>query len=144
MFERLRKKKKPEPEIIIHQYEFVPPFDFEGATKEEVVKYLKSLSRVQLLHFGDTTDFDEINTELDLWDLYYEVRDWHGVWPTDEDVRTAMNKLYWDKDSLYNKYKAGDMDFTKRLDGMQKKLDKIVTLLENAEFTLTGKEALKL
>ena len=142
MFERFRKKK--EPEIIIHQYEFVPPFKFEGATREEIIKYLKSLSRVQLLHFADTTDLDDVKTELDLWNLYYEVLNWHDIWPLDNDATKALQDLYWNTDSLYNKYKAGDLDFSKRLDGMQKKLDKIVTLLETAEFTLSGKDALKL
>lgn len=35
-------------------------------------------------------------------------------------------------------------DLVKRVDGMQKKLDRITKLLEGAEFTITGKEALKL
>ena len=141
MFEKIKTKLT---RTIIHQYEFVPPFEFEGATKEEVLKYFKSLSRVQLLHFGDTVDLDEINTELDLWMLYYEVMNWHGSWPIDDEVLTSIKRLDWDKDSLYNKYKAGDFDFEKRLTGIQTKVDKIVTLLETAEFKLTGKEALKL
>ena len=142
MFERFRKKK--EPEVIIHKYEFVPHFKFEGATREEVIKYLKSLSRVQLLHFGDTVDFDEIDTELDLWELYFDVLNWHEIWPLDNDASKALNELYWDTDSLYNRYKQFDKKTMDRIDGMQKKLDKIEKLIENAEFKLCGKDALGL
>ena len=43
-------------------------------------------------------------------------------------------------------YNPSETDETLRtkVDGMQKKLDRIHKLLENAEFTITGKEALKL
>ena len=37
-----------------------------------------------------------------------------------------------------------DEQLKQRVDGMQKKLDRVTKLLENAEFTLKGKEALKL
>ena len=37
-----------------------------------------------------------------------------------------------------------DEPLKQRVDGMQKKLDRITKLLENAEFTLKGKDALKL
>ena len=37
-----------------------------------------------------------------------------------------------------------DEDLRQQVDGMQKKLDRITKLLENAEFKITGKEALKL
>ena len=37
-----------------------------------------------------------------------------------------------------------DEPLKQRVDGMQKKLDRVTKLLENAEFTLKGKEALKL
>ena len=37
-----------------------------------------------------------------------------------------------------------DEELRQRVDGMQKKLDRLTKLLENAEFTITGKEALKL
>ena len=37
-----------------------------------------------------------------------------------------------------------DEKLRERVDGMQKKLDRITKLLENAEFTITGKEALKI
>ena len=140
MFEKIKAKLT---RTIIHQYEFVPPFEFEGATKDEVTKYLKSLSRPQLMHFADLTDVDEINTDLDLWDIFYTVKNLH-TWPTDSEVSDSLSKLDWGKDSLYKKYKAGDLDFEKRLAGIQTKVDRIVTLLETAEFKLTGKEALKL
>jgi len=135
MFERFKKET-----IVIHEFEFVPQFDYEHCTKEELTTFLKTLSRPQLLHLGDTLDFDAIETKLDLWDIYYSVISWHGVWPLDDDASKALNILYWNKDSLYNTTKG----LLEKVNGMQKKLDKIETLIANAEFKLCGKDALKL
>ena len=126
--------------IEIHHEPFLPKFDYENCTKEELMTFLKSLSRPQLMHLGDTLDFDEVNTELDLWALYYQAMDWHGVWPKDDDTMTALNALYWNKDNTYKDVEK----LKKQVEGIQKKLDKIEKLIENAEFKLCGKEALKL
>ena len=139
MFERFKKTIE-----IHHKYDFLPQFDYENCTREELVTFLKSISRVQLLHLGDTLDFDEIESDLDLWNIFYEVRDWHGSWPIDDDVKTAMNSVYWDKDSLWHKYKNLDKEVLQQIEGMQKKIDKIEKLIENAEFKLCGKDAMKL
>jgi hypothetical protein len=43
---------------------------------------------------------------------------------------------------VLHKYKLTDMK--KQVDGIQKKMDRVIYLIENAEFTIKGKEVMKL
>ena len=132
MFERFKK-------TIHHIYDVLPQFDYDNCTEDEFEEFLKKLTRIQMLEVGDRISFDEIKNDIDHYAIYYKVMDRHS-WYNAEDVNEALNKLYWGKDSISGQVPK----LQKQVEGMQKKLDKIETLISNAEFKLCGKDAMKL
>ena len=117
----------------------LPQFDYENCTEDELRAFFKGLSRIQLIEVNDRMSFDEIDSKIDFYKIYYEVMDWHS-WPVDEETNKAVNALRWDKGNTYDTVK----ELVKQVAGMQVKLDKIETLISNAEFKLCGKDALKI
>ena len=134
MFERFKKVVE-----IHHKYDLLPEFDYENATEDEVRKFFKTLTRIQLIEVNDRMSFDEIDSKVDYYKVYYEVMDYNS-WPVDEETSKVLNKLHWDKDSISSQVPK----LKEQVEGMQKKLDKIETLISNAEFKLCGKDAMKL
>ena len=134
MFERFKKVVE-----IHHKYDLLPEFDYENSTEAEVREFFKGLTRIQLIEVNDRMSFDEIKSDVDFYKVYYEVVDWN-TWPVDEETSKALNILYWNKDSISSQVP----ELKKQVEGMQAKLDKITTLISNAEFKLCGKDALKL
>jgi hypothetical protein len=134
MFERFRKKKQ-EPEVIHHKYDIIPPFDWENATSETATEYFKTLTRIQMLEIYDRDIIPD-----SYWEQYYERLNEFEAWPTDKEDAVVLNKLYWDSNSIYKQF----LQTQKKVEGMQKKLDRITVLLSKAEFKLCGEDALKL
>lgn len=128
-------RRKKEPEVIHHIYDILPPFDWETATSETAKEFFKGLTRIQILEIYDREDIPD-----QFWEEYYEVKNEMSNWPVDEDISTAMNKLYWNSDSLYKR----NQDILKQIDGMQKKLDRVSKILEKSEICMSGKTAMEL
>ena len=134
MFERFKKVVE-----IHHKWDIIPQFDYANCTEKELREFFKTLTRIQLIEVNDRMSFDDIKSDVDFYKVYYEVIDWQS-WPVDEETSKAVNALRWDKGNTYDTVK----ELVKQVEGMQTKLDKIETLIANAEFKLCGKDALKL
>ena len=134
MFERFKKVVE-----IHHIYNILPEFDYENSSEAEVREFFKTLTRIQLIEVNDKISFDEIKGDVDFYKIYYEVVD-RKTWPVDEETSNALDILHWNKESISKQVP----ELKKQVDGMQAKLDKIETLIANAEFKLCGKDALKL
>jgi len=91
---------------------------------------LRNLTRVELLDFEDIYNEEDIDF---VWSIFYEVMYEHE-WPLKRDT---FNE-FANNDSI----RIDKLD--KQVDGMQKKLDKIVQLLEGFQITMSVKDALKL
>jgi len=147
MFERFRKTKpkvrdmKPDvrPVHIIpdkYRTEFIEK-GYES--KEEIKSFLKVLSRTQLMDFEDSKQFDGTAAEDAAWEAHSD-EEWSRTWPIGEygykeRIPQIVNDTIKDFEII---------NLQKKVDGMQKKLDKITTLLSNAKFELCGEDALKL
>lgn len=90
---------------------------------------LRKMTRVELLKFEDRGP-QEMAFK---WNVFYDVLYEHD-WPLKkESVQEYL-------DGIEVKMK----ELMKHFDGIQKKVDRITKLIENAQFTITGKDALKL
>ena len=146
MFERLRKKKQPEvqvkpdviPKHIMPNREHIIALGY-SESKQYFDGFLEGLTRTELMDFQDSKQFTGTAVEEAAWESGNEA-EWKRQYPIgkygyEERIPSIV------KDTI------GSFDIKKleeRVNGMQKKLDKITTLISNAEFKLCGKDALKL
>ena len=145
-------KKFEIPEDVIRAIEAT---EDGGTAKRLFVEYLKTLDRVDVLRVGDAYK--------KIWDKDHEMRDW--LWEAYNDVEWDLEfpltkalydlfkeQVYENMPIIYTKQKDKNgreqdlnlNDLVKQIHGMQKKLDKVETLISNAKFELCGKDALKL
>ena len=97
--------------------------------RNRLLELFRKMNRVELLEFED-----EEPKELSFnWNIFYEAMYEHD-WPLKKDTFEEFQNA---RDTTVDKLKN-------QVEGMQKKLDRITKLLENAEFKLCGKDALKL
>ena len=120
------------------------PSQFEGKDGDEKFRvWLKGLSRVQLLELYDMDVLTEAH-----WDIYYEEKDSRS-WPIDVDFsQNYIPMLFKDwSTSKYPKEKTFEAILDRlepQVQGIQKKLDKLLKLFESNEVTMSLKTALSL
>ena len=120
------------------------PSQFEGKDGEKKFReWLKGLTRVQLLELYDM----DIMTE-EHWDLYYEEKDSRS-WPIDVDFsQNCIPMLFKDwctsKHPKEKTFEAILERLEPQVAGIQKKLDKLLKLMESAKVTMSVKTALSL
>ena len=145
-------KKFEIPEDVVQAIEAT---EDGGTAKRLFIEYLKTLDRVDFLRAGDAYQ--------KIWDKDHEMRDW--LWEAYNDVEWGLEfpqtkqlydlfkqEVYENMPIIYTRKKdkngrEQDLDLNelvKQITGMQKKLDKVETLISSAEFKLCGKDALKL
>ena len=159
MFERLKRKPKVQvikPDVklnVIVPQELIDFWMPQGySAKADIEAYLKTLNRAELLIF-DVSQFEKTDIEDATFEAYSDV-EWETDWPLGkESYRERIPEIV--KDHLPIKYhtpkdKNGRdilLDLNQlvlQINGIQTKLDKVETLISNAEFKLCGKDALKL
>lgn len=111
--------------------------------------FLKARTNSQLLDMAD----EEVTIDKDILSIYdymgsalewYEEETDSRNWPTDADVAKAARK--WDPnwsgedDYLLDRF----LELEKQTKGIQKKLDKVIKLLEGTKVTMSVEDALKL
>jgi len=145
-------KKFEIPEDVVQAIEAT---EDGGTAKRLFIEYLKTLDRVDFLRAGDAYQ--------KIWDKDHEMRDW--LWEAYNDVEWKLEfpqterlydlfkqEVYENMPIIYTRKKdkngrEQDLDLNKlvlQIDGMQKKLDKLMVLISNAEFKLCGDAAMKL
>lgn len=121
------------------------PSHFEG--KDGPTKFrewLKSLTRVQLLELNDM----DVLPENGSWGILYDEENSRS-WPIDNELRDDYLSM------VLNAYAKGpDKDATTfentlarlvpQVEGIQKKLDRVLKIIENTEVTMSAKTALSM
>ena len=141
-FRKNKQEKEPAlPDVILPHimpnHDNIVALGYEA--KQYIEGFLEGLTRTQLMNFMDAGQFDGTKAEDASWEAASD-REWNLDWP--------MGKTeYEDRipDIVRNtidKYKLDGLQ--KQVIGIQKKLDKVETLISNAKFELCGKDALKL
>ena len=144
MFDKLKRKPKVQvvepdvkPEHIMPNHDHIVSLGYDA--KEYIVGFLEGLTRTQLMDFQDAKQFDGTKAEDASWEASND-SEWERDYP--------MGKHEYEEripdivSNTIQKYKLSDL--IKRVDGMQKKLDRVETLISTAKFELCGKDALKL
>ena len=155
MFERIKRKKEPEPIVlsdeqllrVIKQLKpehIIPDYILEDLEetllpKYQFEKWVESLSRPALLALEDSKQIVGQEHEDDLWPVIWNEQ-WKRVWPIgkynhDERLPDMIS-------SILGKYKLSDLG--KQVEGIQKKLDRVLILMKDKEFCIDGETALKL
>ena len=160
MFERFRKTKpkvqvvKPDVTInVIVSQELIDFWMPQGySAKADIEAYLKTLNRAELLIF-DVSQFEKTPIEDAIYEAYSDV-EWNTDWPLGKETYTEripsiiednLPITYTEpKDKNGRDIRLDLNNLVLRINGMQKKLDKIDTLLANAEIKMTYTEAMKL
>jgi hypothetical protein len=130
-----RKPKTPEPvKVQPVTLDILPPIDFETIDSEGFMEYLKKLTRIQMMEINDRNIIPD-----HLWDEYFEVDNTH---------KYPDGKLSIETYNSVSDYKTGletvVKELVKQVDGIQKKVDRIVKLVENTEVTMSAKTALSM
>jgi len=121
------------------------PSQFEGKDGgKKFREWLKGLTRVQLLELYDMDTMTEEH-----WDIYFGEEN-RRAWPIDRDLRdNSLSRLF--KDFTISGSKKEENTFEAILDrlepqvaGIQKKLNKLLKLMESKEVTMSMKTALSL
>ena len=146
MFERFRKKKQlkgqavePDgiPEHVMPNHENIVALGYDA--KQYIKGFLEGLTRTQLMDFQDNKQFDGTKAEDAAWEAANDA-EWERDYPLGK--HSFSERIPDIVKDVINPYKLGDLK--KQVEGIQKKLDKVETLISTAEFTLCGKDALKL
>ena len=120
------------------------PSQFEGKDGDEKFReWLKGLSRVQLL---ELYDMEVLSDEH--WDLYYEEKD-SRCWPVDSELQQTYLAMAFKDWSTKTRTKEETFEavldrLEPQVQGIQKKLDKLLKLFESNEVTMSLKTALSL
>ncbi len=144
MFDKLKRKPKVQvvkpdviPKHIMPNHKHIVALEYEA--KQHITAFLKDLSRNELMDFKDAKQFDGTKAEDAAWEAASD-EEWEREYPMGKHT-------YQERIPSIVKETMGAFDIKKleeKVDGMQKKLDRITTLISNAEFKLCGKDALKL
>ena len=149
MFDKL--KRKPKEEVQVVKPDVIPPHIMPNRAhiialgyseaKQYFDGFLEGLTRTQLMDFQDSKQFDGTDVEEAAWECANDA-EWKREYPIgkygyEERIPSIVNDTIGTLDTDVVKLKAS-------VEGMQAKLDKITTLIANAEFKLCGKDALKL
>ena len=123
---------------IHHEYDILLPFDWEQATSETAKEYFKKLTRIQMLEVTDRDKFPE-----QFWDEYHEVFSDIKTWPIDEEGYEVLNAVLqaWGGDKSLEFQVAA---LKKQVTGIQKRLDRVLKIIENTEVTMSAKTALSM
>ena len=147
MFDKL--KRKPKPEVQVSVPDVIPKHIMPNREHiialgySESIQYfdgfLEGLTRTELMDFQDSKQFDGTAVEEAAWECANNA-EWKREYPMGEhEYQERIPSIV--KETM----KSHDIDkLNEKVDGMQKKLDRITTLLSTAEFKLCGKDALKL
>lgn len=130
-----RRKEQP-PTEIHHVYDVLPHFDFETATDKTFTEYIKSLTRIQLIELYDRNIIPDHLYDY-FADVFYSMDSWPSI---DDEVSAMMNKFWYGGDTV--RYKFPELQ--KQVEGIQKKIDRIVKLLEKVEVCTDAKTVLEL
>jgi len=120
------------------------PSQFEGKDGDEKFReWLKGLTRVQLL---ELYDIDVLNEGQ--WDDYFGEKDSRS-WPIDNDLsENYLSMVFTDyctsKKTREKTFEAILDRLEPQVQGIQKKLDKLLKLLESNDVTMSVKTALSL
>ncbi len=120
------------------------PSQFEGKDGDEKFReWLKGLSRVQLL---ELYDMEVLSDEH--WDLYYKEKD-SRCWPIDVELQQTYLAMVFKDWSTSTRTKEKTFEaildrLEPQVQGIQKKLDKLLKLFESNEVTMSLKTALSL
>ena len=155
-------RRKKEIHIIEKKYEIpdkvvqaIEATEDGGTAKQLFIDYLKTLDRVDFLRAGDAYKkiWHKDHEMRDwLWEAYHDV-EWDLEYPSTKELYDLIKRESYEQSPVsYTRPKdkngrETDLDLNKLEDtvkGIQAKLDKITTLISNAEFKLCGKDALKL
>jgi len=123
---------------IHHKYDILPAFNWAEATSESATEYLKPLTRIQLLELDDRQVLPD-----DLREEYFEALYEAKGWPMNEEVIKVLNRTLqtWGADkSLECQFDA----LKRQVEGMQKKLDRALKIIENTEITMSAKTVLSM
>jgi len=147
MFDKLKRKPKEEvqvikpdviPKHIMPNREHIIALGY-SKSKQHFDGFLEGLTRTELMDFQDSKQFDGTAVEEAAWECANDA-EWGRDYPMGKDEYTERIPSI-----VKETMKSHDIDkLHEKVDGMQKKLDKITTLIANAEFKLCGKDALKL
>ena len=126
------------PEDIMNEIRQLPREE-EHKTKEIILNFLKTLNRPELMAFEDADQFKGFSERINgwVWEAYYD-EEWQRKWPWgqhlyEQIIPDVVKSTISDYDEL-----------KKQVQGIQKKLDRLASILENTEITMSGKTALKL
>lgn len=161
MFERFRKKKQPEGQVI--EPDVIPKHIMPN--REHIIAlgyseslpyfkgFLEGLTRTQLMDFQDSKQFDDTAVEEAAWECANN-EEWKRDWPMGkEEYQERIPSIVLDAIPIrYNRPKDKndrpiDLDLNKlvnQIEGIQKKLDRLMKLVENTEVTMSGKTAINL
>ncbi|MHA1290882.1 MAG: hypothetical protein ACTSPB_26145 [Candidatus Thorarchaeota archaeon] len=148
MFARFRKTKpKPKEQVFIPDVipkHIMPDRDYiiglgHNEAKQYFEKFLAGLTRTELMDFQDSNQFVDTDVEEAAWEAA-NAEEWKREYPIGKhEYEERIPSIVRDTIGSFNIKKL-----EAKVDGMQKKLDRVHKLLETAEFTIKGKEALKL
>ena len=162
MFDKMKRKLKGqvvEPDVKKPNY--IVPEDRKERwgkmgyeAKDEILTFLNTLNRCELMSFADAKQFDGIKGLEDaVWEAYNDM-EWERDWPLGKETyQERIPEIVLGSIPIQYKRKKDkndrpiDLDLNKivnQIEGMQKKLDRVETLISNAKFELCGKDALKL
>ena len=145
MFDKLKRKPKVQvvepdvkPEHIMPNREHIISLGYTESLPY-FKGFLEGLTRNQLMDFQDSKQFDATDVEEAAWECANDA-EWMREYP--------MGKHEYEEripDIVRNTIQKYNLDaLQKQVMGMQKKLDKVETLISTAKFELCGKDALKL
>jgi len=155
---RKNKQEVPEkvpdviPAHIMPNREYIIALGYSGSIPY-FEGFLETLTRTQLMDFQDSKQFEGTAVEEAARECANN-EEWKRDYPMGKDeyesripdiVANSLPIRYTRKKDKYGKLIDLDLnELVDQIEGMQKKLDRVTKLLDNAEFKITGKEALKL
>lgn len=150
IFRRKEQAKTPDVTVSLEIPKDVKErIDCLGADSARIVfkDYLKTVNRVQLLCVEDDPWFKKHKHHDYLIEVYNE-EEWERQWPMGEyGYETRIPSIVMSTIPLEGLDKENPVDIAKlarQVEGIQKKLDKIIKLMESKEVTMSVKTALSL
>ena len=134
----LRVIKQLKPEHIIPDY-VLEALETTEDPKMVFANWIETLSRPALLALEDSDQFKDHKHNDEMWTVIWDAQ-WTREWPLGK-----YNKEEVIPDILIHGLKEYNIPkLTKQVEGIQKKMDRILLLLKDKEFCIDGETALKL